>query len=474
MWHETRLKLPQVTQLASAIGLSLIFTLYLAPSKYFTADLLAAVLLVIALGAFGLRRSGVMGGIKLLAPLLVMLLYVIGFAAVNQQSSNLLYASELIAGFLPFLLLYVVFRAATYSGLKILIVGVFILPGLIHLGYMWFDIFSAFVDGEILFRTSSKQGLLEEVKNVPRVGRRYLSIVLVHMLFGCALIMKMSRHALWKKVAYGLGVLAVLSLGVLDARAAYVSIGLGGVLLMLFFVRCVVPFLREIIGGASLLIKLISLAVMISMACMAYSAGKSRWNAMFYSFQAAITDVSSGNRDVSERPFVDKMFWDQPIADPRKCYLEGQFRCRVDQSAYLRLAWFVEGVKSIVNHPFGIGYSNNYMGRLWGVEGDEDKFQRIDSSFAEHVVCFGIVGVFLYAYFGWTVAASARSAFNSTKEFWSQIVILVVMLIFVSGVRGMFDLITEGAWRYLMALIGLYYGMLHSISYGDALSNSSC
>lgn len=72
-----KLKLAQVPPAAGAIWLSLIFTLYLAPSKYFTADLLAAVLLVITLAVLGLRRSGVMAGIKPLAPLLAMLLYVV-------------------------------------------------------------------------------------------------------------------------------------------------------------------------------------------------------------------------------------------------------------------------------------------------------------------------------------------------------------------------------------------------------------
>lgn len=459
-----KLKLAQVLSVVIAVWLAVIFTLYLAPSKHPMGDVLAALLLVCVVVVLGVRKSGCIDGVKHLGPLLLMLLYVFVLAVVNRQSSNLLYARELLAGFVPFLSLYAVFRFQNPLNLKILFVGVFILPGLVHLGYMWFDILTAFLSDEIFFQSNLKHGLLEDIKNAPRVGRRYLSIALVHVLFGCALLVKMSSHASWKRGGYGLSALAIFSLGVLDARAAYVSVGLGAVLLVLFVARNGAHFICKITDGASLSFKFLSIALIILTAVVAYSAGKSRWIAMSYSFQAAINDVFYGDDDVSARPYVDKMFWDLPIADPQKCYQEGQFRCRADQSAYLRLAWLMEGVRSLASHPFGVGYSSNYMGRLWGSEGDESKFQRIDSSLAEHIVWFGVIGLTFYTWFGWVIARSARTTLISSRDIQSQAIVLIALLIFVCAARGVFDLITEGAWRYLMALVGLYYGTIHSIS----------
>jgi hypothetical protein len=456
-----------------AVWLALIFTLYLSPSKYVAGDVLVALMLLGFVTVLGVGKSGVIDGIKHLIPLLLLLLYVIGFDAVNQTISSLDYTTELLMGFVSFLSLYVISRAANAQTFKILMFGVFILPGLVHLAYMWLDIYLAINDGKIHFETSSKQGLLEEIKNVPRVGRRYLSIALVHTLIGCLLVVKMSSDSWLKNMIYALAILATLSLGVLDARSAYASIAAGGILLVIFLAQTGAPFISKIAKGTKLSFKLISMALIISTAFLAYSAGKSRWIAMSYSSQAAINDVASSENDISTRPYVDRNFWDKPILDSRKCYLEGQFRCRVDQSAYLRLAWLIEGANSLVHHPFGIGYSDNYMGRLWGVEGDESKFQRIDSSLARNVVCFGVIGVILYAWFGWAIAGSARIALISTNGIQSQVVILMLMLIFICATRSVFDLMTLGAWRYLMALTGLFYGTLHSISRAVTVSDAS-
>lgn len=229
-----KLKLAQVSPAASAIWLSLIFTLYLAPSKHFTADLLAAVLLVIALGAIGLRRSGVMGCIKPLTPLFVMLLYVVLFDLSSEAEPDaVFYMRELLLGFIPFLLLYVMFRNQAPAQVPMLAVTVFLLPGLVHLAFMYLDIFLAVQHGDVPFLSSSKHGLLEYVKEAPRVGRRYLSLALLHLLCAGLLMTWYLRRVPTKYWAWGLSSLGALSLALLDARAAYVSVIIGAGLLLM-------------------------------------------------------------------------------------------------------------------------------------------------------------------------------------------------------------------------------------------------
>lgn len=461
MWHETRLKLPQVTQVASAIWLSLIFTLYLAPSKYFTADLLAAVLLVIALGAFGLRRSGVMGGIKPLAPLLVMLLYVGVFGlSVGAVPDAVPYMSELLIGFLPFLLLYVMFRNQARSDVPVLAVGVFLVPGLVHLAFMYLDISLAIWNGDVPFMSSSKHGVLEYIKDAPRVGRRYLSLSLLHLLCVGLLMAWQLRRVPARHFAWGLSGLSFLSLALLDARAGYASAIIGGGLL----VMAVGPtrawqslkyFVPVGSAGRALLVSLLIAAVGLG-----YSAGKSRWVAMGDSLTAAVHDVFDSEVELAQRPYVSESYWNAPIEDIDRCYLEGHFRCRIDQSAYLRMAWLLSGLQSLVDHPFGIGYSEDYMARLWGVAGEKGKYQRSDSFLVEHIVCFGILGIMLYVMLVWGLLRSLRYALQSGNA--PVVLVAVCGIILVCVGRALVDVFSEGLWRYLMALLGMYYGLLHS------------
>ena len=461
MWHETRLKLPQVTQVASAIWLSLIFTLYLAPSKYFTADLLAAVLLVIALGAFGLRRSGVMYGIKPLAPLLVMLFYVGVFGlSVGAVPDAVPYMSELLIGFVPFLLLYVMFRNQAPAQVPMLTIAVFLVPGLVHLAFMYLDVFMAVQHGDVPFLSSSKQGWLEYIKVAPRVGRRYLSLALLHLLCVGLLMAWHFRRAPPRYWAWGLASLSVLSLALLDARAAYASVIIGGALLVMAVgPRRAWQALKSLLptgpGGRLLLVSLL-----VAAAGVGYSAGKSRWVAMNDSFAAAVHDVFYSEVELAQRPFVNESYWSEPIEDIDACYLEGHFRCKIDQSAYLRMAWMLSGMRSLLEHPLGIGYSDDYMARIWGVAGEQGRYQRSDSFLVEHIVSFGLPGIMLYALLVWSLLRSLRYAVRSCNA--PILLVAVCGIILVCVGRGLVDVLTEGFWRYLMALLGMYYGLLHS------------
>lgn len=456
-----KLKLAQVQPAASALLLSIIFTLYLAPSKYFMADLLAALLLVIAIGAFGLRRSGVITAIKPLAPLLAMLLYVVVFdLSRGDESGAAPYVRELLIGFVPFLLLYVMFRNQTRSDAPVLAVGVFLVPGLVHIAFMYLDIVLAIQQGDVPFLSSSKHGLLEYIKEAPRVGRRYLSLALLHLLCGGLLMAWYLRRAPTRYWAWGLSSFSVLSLALLDARAAYASVLIGGGLLAMAVGpsrawQSLKSFMPTGPGGRLLLVSLL-----VASAGLGYSAGKSRWVAMSYSFAAAAHDVFDSEVELAQRPFVNESYWSEPIEDIDACYLEGHFRCKIDQSAYLRMAGLLSGIQSLVEHPLGIGYSDDYMARLWGVAGEQGKYQRSDSFLVEHIVSFGLPGSMLYALLVWSLLRSLRYAVRSCNA--PILLVAVCGIILVCVGRGLVDVLTEGFWRYLMALLGMYYGLLHS------------
>lgn len=124
------------------------------------------------------------------------------------------------------------------------------------------------------------------------------------------------------------------------------------------------------------------------------------------------------------------------------------------------MAWLLVGLTSVVDHPLGIGYSDNYLGRLWGVAGDDGKYQRSDSFLVEHIVSFGLPGIALYGWLVWGVLRTLQRSVRSGEA--SATLVLVCGIILVCVGRGLVDVFSEGLWRYLMALLGMYYGLLHA------------
>ena len=108
----------------------------------------------------------------------------------------------------------------------------------------------------------------------------------------------------------------------------------------------------------------------------------------------------------------------------------------------------------------GIGYSANNMGRLWNVAGIKGKYQRADNFLVELIVSFGLIGVLLYALLVWGLIRSLRRAIQKGNAPALHCTVGVLALICVG--RAMVDVFDEGLWRYLMALLGMYYGFLHS------------
>ncbi len=447
-----------------ALWLSVIFVLYMAPTatKYQAADLLAFVLLVLTWAAIGEARSGWLSAIKPVVPLLAILGYVVAQELLWGGSDARPYMQQLLDGFVPYMLFYLLFRHLSSAAGRALLLAmvVFITPGLVHLAYMYFDIGLALQKGGVPFMTSSKQGLLEYVKDAPRVGRRYLSVGMLHLLWGGLLMAWHFRAGAGRIGAWVVVGLGMLSLALLDARAAYVSVAIGGLLMTLAVgpartwsaLRSLQPIGR---GWKWALAAILAGAVAVG-----YSAGKSRWVAMSYSFQAAAHDVLDAKDELAQRPYVNAGYWSAPIDDINACYLEGHFRCKVDQSAYLRMAWLLVGLTSVVEHPLGIGYSANHLGRLWGVADDKSKYQRSDSFLVEQIVCFGFPVIILYGLLFWGALRTLRRSVRSGEA--HAALVLVCGIIMVCAGRILVDVFSEGLWRYLMALLGMYYGMLHA------------
>lgn len=447
-----------------AFGLAVIFTLYMAPSpaKFQTADMLAAVSLLLGMVTIGVRRTQLVDAIKPIAPILVILAYMIAQFFLFGAIGNVPYIQQLLYGFVPYIFFYLLFRtrAQLVSHTPFFIMSLFILPGLVHVAYMYFDIGIAIRDELVSFVANSEHGLLESVKDSLRVGRRYGSVAMLHLLCGGLYMVCHFRVSPGRFWAWSLVGLSVLSLALLDARAAYCSLVIGGALM----VASVGPMrawlaLRNILP-AGLRFRLALVVLLAGVVAVGYSAGTSRWVAMSYSARAAVHDVFVSNEELARRPYVDAGYWKVPIEDVKKCYLEGYFRCKVDQSAYLRVAWMLEGLSAVIDHPFGIGYSDNYMGRIWGVEGDVGKYQRIDNFLVEQLVSFGIITVVLYGLLCCVLMCTLRRVVRSGEA--TADLVLVCGLILACIGRGLIDVFSEGLWRYLMALLGLYYGLLHA------------
>lgn len=458
------IELSWMPRAAIAVWLSVIFTLYLAPSpeKYHAADMLAAGLLVLTMMVHRARPSKLAAGIKPLTPLLLMTAYVLlqGLTPGYAGGMGMQYALQLFYGLVPYLLFYLIFRHQTGTPSDTLLIAALLIPGLVHISYMYLDVLLSIQGGEIAFMTSSKHGFMEYVKNAPRVGRRYVSMALLHLLCGGLLGAAYAKDWPLRYGAWILSGLSVLSLALLDARAAYASVLIGSLLLTWAIgPRKAWQSVKNVFHWHSIL-KLVLAAFLVGVVALGYSAGKSRWIAMTYSIQVAVQDVLYTETPLGARPYVDMTFWSNPIPDVDECYLTGQFRCKVDQSAYLRVAWLLEGAQSLGNHPLGIGYSENFMGRLWGVEKSNSSYQRVDSFLVEHIVCFGWPAVILYGWLFWGIISATRHAALTGQLTLSSIMVGALLLACVG--RTLVDVFSEGLWKYLMALLGIYYGQLHA------------
>ena len=435
---------PGLALMAAAI------TLYLAPTKDTEATLLVALLgagslLVLPAGRADGRALG------LLWPLAVLTGYGMLLAAVHPQADAQPLVLRLALSVLVFGVFYRGFAGLRIGRRYVWLVFLFAAPAVVHLLYMSFDI--------AVWAMHQKVVYIEHVKDVPRIGRRYLSHALAPLPLAVWLVGARIRPARHLPLVFLVGVaLPVLALALLDARAAYLA--LGGAVVMVILVR---P-LRQAFAQAARLwqrrlpnVHILLLAVLLGSAALAYASGKPRWEALAGSFVAALTDVHAWTGDTTERPpFADTGYWSRSAEE--RCTVN-QARCEVDQSVYLRTAWMLHAWGQLAEHPFGVGLRPDLM-RLEG-PGPSDGIDRSDNTAGDNFLietglAFGWVGLGLYGIFWWRILrtgtlAAARGRRRGIHALMTVVVGMVVLRSFV-------DVLSFGLWYYWIAMVGVLYG----------------
>lgn len=446
----------------NSVCLSVIITLYLSPTaeKYLIADLIIVLMLPVWLYVIRPPWKVVLSTIKVLLPLLFLLLYVILFDVYTGNQSGESYIWAKLAGVTPFFLMYMVFRSIKPEQMKTMVIAIFILPGLIHLAYMYLDILLSILRGDLQFKSSSNSGILEYVKNSPRVGRRYLSIALIHLLAGGLVMSYYFRCTSGRYWGAGIVFVSIMSLALLDARAAYVSLFIGSMLLVIFTGPKIIRAAYTVVAALRLSRKIILLVLLILVISIGYAAGKSRWQVMGYSVNSALTDVFYTDAKPFSRPYINMNYWATP-EDVEKCRRERRFRCIVDQSAYLRIAWLLTGLQSVIEYPLGRGYSPQYFRKVFGLSGDTRIYKQADSFLVELLITSGFPGLIFYTTL-WTYAGYRLRRALRREHIFTPLLLTVSAVIFICVGRSFVDVFSDGLWRYFLALIGVYYGMLHS------------
>jgi hypothetical protein len=339
-----------------------------------------------------------------------------------------------------------IFEAGRLSGMALVIAGS------IHLFYMHWDMWMAYVDGRLAFDGGPRWGLLEGIKDIPRVGRKHLSFAMVNLIAGSLILSTLIPSK--RLYFYFFTVVAAMTLVVVDARSAYVSIFAISLVVLLIRRRDIFSLVTDLRPSGMRLMTVLCLVMMLFI--LAYESGKSRWGFMAYSFSKAYEHVFNSTDPVAQRPYVDKQFWFTPVSNTFECYTNRELRCEADPSAYLRMAWLLDGVKQVGANPHGVGGSIDYMGRVWGVEGEDTKFQRVDSEFIMFSACYGVVGLIFYL----IMLRSAMLLISRTSKIsldWVATFLSLIVLAIL--VRGAFDTISDGLWRCMMVLWGAATGI---------------
>ena len=143
----------------------------------------------------------------------------------------------------------------------------------------------------------------------------------------------------------------------------------------------------------------------------------------------------------------------------------------VDASAYMRIAWFKEGIKLLVEHPLGIGYGRNALGH--GLKGKHSEWVgHTHSGMLDLAIGTGIPGALLWLGFLLSLVYLAFRRFNTSGSYYA---ILLFMVILDFGARMMVDsIIRDHMLQQFLFLIGLIAAMMvgERAQSNDAFSES--
>lgn len=138
-----------------------------------------------------------------------------------------------------------------------------------------------------------------------------------------------------------------------------------------------------------------------------------------------------------------------------------------DPSAYLRLAWFKEGVKLVAQHPFGVGYGRNIFGHQISTEYNVHFSYHSHSSLLDLAIGAGIPGVALWLGFLGVLVA------RTWRRFWlgrGTYELALTLIITEFAARSFIDSnVRDHMLQQFMFLVGIFYSLSLSKAPEDAV-----
>ncbi|MDB5764018.1 MAG: hypothetical protein JWQ21_3013 [Herminiimonas sp.] len=326
-----------------------------------------------------------------------------------------------------------------------------LLPGIFHISLFVVDLMQAYGNGAF-----DIPDYLFYIKDIPRAGRKYLTIALtsliVFALLGSACASKKMKASLLL-----LFPVAAFSFALLDTRAAQFAVGVA------ISATFLIPWLRKafaaqatrIIYPRIFLVAYLAGVLIVSIA-IGYSSGKYRWSQFNLSVISAIKGPHDANLDPGEDAWVHSSYWRNNSCVGR------ELRCSVDSSAYLRTSWLLFGLRGVLNHPFGLGANRKPLSALFLAENpsaglDDIALKDSHSGLLDLAICFGLPGTICFLWFSLKILNLGRTRIKDNSD---RVLLLGIYLIFIICLaRFLVDSFTDGLGFYLMSTAGMLAAM---------------
>jgi hypothetical protein len=441
------------------IILSIVITLFLSPEKYYYGLGFLAFLLAFNLKII-FKLENYLAPIKFYSPLIILFIYYLFIQKFYNLNQSSVINERYILGFIIFIAFYLLNTSKNYSNFY-LIISFFIVPAAIHLIYMYIDVLNFFEAKNYIE--------LIDIKNVPRVGRRYLSTVLLSALLTSSAIVLIRTQRGLPIFPYCFCVFSLLSLGLLDTRASYVALFLS--LFFLIFVKN----LRALAGQAWKiyakeipLFPLINTIVLVLFIFLALSSGSERWSrfigttAYVFQSQAETSADKIASSQINNENILNKPEgWNSNLSpeEIKRCMRNNELRCVVEQSVYLRLTRLIEAINIVKIFPFGVGYREEFYESLNSneliISGIKVRGGGLgDNLLVENIISFGYIGVLLMMIFcGHIIYLSiVRKTLTNERVYCA----IFSFVLFSCIVRMHIDGFALGLWGYFNALLGIF------------------
>lgn len=387
---------------------------------------------------------------KMFFPIFLLIIYACLLALVDPAKSPNVWSFSLwlLVGFYCFATAYFVFSKTKRLHMNTIIFFL-LLPGIVQLLVYGYDVFLAYMHGKV--------ANINQVKDVARVGRKFVSLALVELFFLALITINLFKYRGYSISSLLLLTLSLTAIASLDARAEYFAL-----IVVLIVILSIGP-LRKLVNKS--LSKLapnpfrsyvffgIILTIAITTAVM---AGNDRLKVFFISIGSAF------NSSYGVIRWADPQYW-ETVEDKDK------FRHVVDSSAYLRMSWMRYGLEKFTTSPMGIGVNQYPLEELLlqdfpelGKKGELYKKSEFHSALVDMAVCMGVPGLLLTGWFFFQILANGFSSLRSSNQ--ESLLVIVSCLILVGCLaRLIVDGLNEGWWYYIMVVAGTLVGLAEAM-----------